>query len=131
MGHLVLNKILLVEDDQDIQAIMRIALESIGRFTVKYATSGLESIQLTKDYIPDLILMDMMMPEMDGMTTYIELRKNQKLHNIPIIFITAKVLSDEVEIYSQLGAAAVITKPFDPLTLADQLREIWRERQNG
>lgn len=78
--------------------------------------------------VPDLILLDVMMPGMDGPTTLAALRREPTLVDVPVVFITAKVQSSEVEFYTSLGALGVISKPFDPMALADQVRAIWQGR---
>lgn len=120
-----LKKILLIEDEPDIQAIARIALEDIGHFTVKYCSSGEEALQCTDKFSPDLILLDMMMPGMNGFTTLNELRKKSSTHNIPVIFMTAFNQSSESIEYKKAGALDVINKPFDPMKLASTLQSIW------
>lgn len=130
MENSTLNKILLVEDEQDIRTIAQIALEEIGNFTVRYCESGKEALSCVENFGPDLILLDVMMPEMDGLTVLQELRKNKNLIKIPVVFMTAKVQTNEVTQYLSLGAADVITKPFDPIKLAKKLQEIW-EKNHG
>lgn len=121
-----LNNILLVEDEEDIRTIAKIALEDIGHFNVQYAKSGFDALQITKEYQPDLIILDVMMPVMDGIETYHALRKSPNLFQVPVIFMTAKIQMSEIKQYHQLGAIEVISKPFDPITLADQLLATWR-----
>ncbi len=123
-----LQNILLVEDEADIQAVAKMALESIGGFSVEVANSGIEALEVLKGHnTPDLMLLDVMMPGMDGPTTFEEVRKIDHLKDIPIIFMTAKVMESDKEQYKSLGAAGVIAKPFDPMTLADQIRGLWAE----
>ncbi len=121
-----MNKILQVEDEPDIRAIARIALEDVGGFVVEAAESGVEALQRAETFRPDLILLDVMMPGMDGPTTFQALRRSPSTSAIPVIFMTAKVQSHEVELYKALGALGVLPKPFDPMTLADQVRALWR-----
>ncbi len=120
-----LEKILLVEDDPDIQSVGRLSLEAVGGFTVEVCSSGKEALQVAPNYLPDLILLDVMMPGMDGLTTYAALRENPALRATPVIFMTAKVQSHEVAHYQELGALGVISKPFDPMSLADEIRALW------
>ncbi|KTC78457.1 response regulator [Legionella cincinnatiensis] len=120
-----LKKILYAEDEEDIRAIAQIALEDIGDFTVKYCSNGKEVIDAAKEFIPDLLLLDVMMPEQDGPTTLFELRKNPEFMEIPAIFMTAKIQSDEIAEYKSIGAIDVIKKPFDPLTLAMSINDAW------
>ena len=122
-----LQKILYVEDDPDIQAVAKIALEVIGGFTLKICSSGEEAINEAADFAPNMILMDVMMPGMDGPTTLQKLREQTALVTVPAAFMTAKVQPDEVAHYLSLGAKGVIAKPFDPMTLAQQVRDIWEK----
>ncbi|MDX9860042.1 MAG: response regulator [Rhodospirillales bacterium] len=123
-----LKKILVVEDDPDIQLVARIALETVGGLTVETCGSGQEAIQVAPRFGPDLILLDVMMPEMDGPTTLQHLRADPALAATPVVFCTAKAMPTELEHYRNLGSAGVIAKPFDPMALADQIREIWNNR---
>lgn len=120
----VINKILYVEDEYDIQTIAKIALGDIGGFTLETCSSGAEAIEKAKSFTPDLILLDVMMPNMDGPQTLQELRKIPNTASTPVIFMTAKVQAKEVEYYKSLGAVDVISKPFDPMTLAETIKKI-------
>ena len=120
-----LNKILHVEDEPDIQEVARMALEAIGGFTVETCSSGQEAIDKAPVFSPDLILLDVMMPGMDGPKTLQELRKIPEFVDPPVIFMTAKVQGGEIDEFKRLGAIDVIAKPFDPVALSDQIREIW------
>lgn len=122
-----LQKILYVEDDPDIQMIASLALEKVGGFTVKAFSSGRDAIAEAASFGPDLILLDVMMPDMDGPTTLAGLRTEAGLEQIPVVFMTAKVMSSEVDEYRALGAVDVIPKPFDPMTLAERVRKIWEQ----
>jgi len=127
----MLNKILLVEDDIHLQFLTRIALENVGGFTVKTCSSGNEAIQEARTFLPDLILLDVMMPGMDGPNTLRVLGQFPETENTPIVFMSAKVQKHEVEFYRSIGAIDVISKPFDPLTLPNSIREIWGRIQSG
>ncbi|MGQ3891578.1 response regulator [Legionella sp. CNM-4043-24] len=118
--------ILYAEDEEDIRSIAQIALEDIGGFSVTYCTNGLNALQQADTIIPDLLLLDVMMPDMDGPDTLRELRKRPGYATIPAIFMTAKIQADEVEEYKAMGAIDVIPKPFDPMTLADALKQAWK-----
>ncbi|MDX2271144.1 MAG: response regulator [Cyanobacteriota bacterium] len=122
---MTLNRILLVEDDPDIQAVAKLALEAVGGFTVNICSSGREALQMAPQFSPDLILLDVMMPGMDGPSTLKALRELATFPTVPVIFMTAKVQTHEVEGYKQLGAMDVISKPFDPMTLSSQINDIW------
>ena len=120
-----LQRILCVEDEPDIQTIVRIALETVGRFELLVCGSGQAAVEAAPAFAPDLVLLDVMMPGMDGPATLTALRALPKLAHTPVVFMTAKVQSHEVARYRQMGAVNVIAKPFDPMTLADTLRGIW------
>lgn len=124
-----LNRILLVEDDPDIHAIAKLALEAVGGFTVGVCSTGREALHFAPCFRPDLILLDVMMPEMDGPTTLKAIRQMPEIAHTPIIFMTAKIQSHERASYLQLGAFGIIDKPFDPMTLSTVVRQIW-ERQD-
>ncbi len=127
MNSTSLSKILYAEDEADIRSIAEIALEDIGGFSVNYCRNGREVLLAAENYTPDLLLFDVMMPEMDGPTTLTEIRKLVNFKNIPAIFMTAKIQTDEVEKYKALGAIEVIGKPFDPMTLADLIKTAWEK----
>lgn len=121
-----LKKILYVEDDPSIQAIATISLINIGGFEIKACYSGKEALEVIDDFQPDFILSDVMMPEVDGPTMLKTLRSNSKYDDIPLVFISARAQKHEIEEYIRIGATEVISKPFDPIALPDDLREIWK-----
>jgi CheY-like chemotaxis protein len=127
----ILQSIMMIEDEPDIQTIAKLALESIGDFTVEVCSSGQEALDRVVGFKPDLILMDVMMPGMDGPTTLKTLKKIPGLPDTPVVFMTAKVQPPEVQHYKDLGAIDVIPKPFDPMQLADNLKSIWENYQNS
>ena len=120
-----LKKILYVEDEPDIQKVAKLALEHVGGFEVLICSSGAEAIENGPGFEPDMILLDVMMPGLDGPATLEALRKIDSLSKTPAIFLTAKVLPTEIERYKALGALDVIAKPFDPMSLSDQVRAVW------
>ena len=122
-----LNRVLYVEDEPDIQAVARIALEAVGGLTVRIWSSGEEALAVAEDFAPDMILLDVMMPGMDGPSTLTALRRHPALAPTPVAFMTAKVQPQEVEQFKSLGALDVIAKPFDPMELANQVRALWRD----
>ena len=122
-----LKKIILVEDEPDIQTLIKIALETVGHFIVQIFSSGKEVIRQADSLSGDLVLLDVMMPDMDGMSVLLNLRKNPQTANIPVIFITASVSNQDIIKYKKTGALDVIAKPFDPMTLADKIKSIWME----
>ena len=122
-----INRILYVEDEPDIQAVAKLALEQVGQFTLEVCSSGQEALDKAEQFSPQLMLLDVMMPEMDGPTTLSKLRDISGLENIPAIFMTARVQPHEIQEYIDMGAVDVIAKPFDPMTLSTQIRAIWEK----
>ncbi|MFT5889147.1 MAG: two-component system OmpR family response regulator [Zhongshania sp.] len=120
-----LKRVLYIEDEPDIRMVAEIALHQVGGLDVKACASGDEGLAIITEFKPQLILLDVMMPGMDGPQTLKELRRIPEFEHTAVIFITAKVQPDEVEQFKQLGAADVITKPFNPMSLADDIRKIW------
>jgi len=125
-----LTRILYVEDEPDIQVVARLALETLGGFTVEICGSGSQALDRAPAFQPQLILLDVMMPGMDGPTTLGKLRELPQFSDTPIVFMTAKVQPGEIEGYRKIGAVDVIPKPFDPMALPGQVQAIW-ERCHG
>lgn len=125
MNNKELQKIIYAEDEEDIRVIAQVALEDIGTFTVKYCLNGYEVLEAIKEFQPDLFLLDVMMPKMDGPSALREIRQISHLVDIPAIFMTAKIQPNEIEEYKSIGAIDVIHKPFDPITLADDIKRVW------
>jgi len=123
-----LKNILYVEDDPDIQAIAQLALETVGDFRIKICSSGAEALEAVKYFEPQILLLDVMMPDMDGPSTLAKLRKIAALADVPAIYLTAKIQTHEVGQYNEAGVLDIIGKPFDPMTLAKQITEIWNQR---
>lgn len=122
-----LQRILYAEDDSGVQAIARVALELLGGFTVCLCKDGEEALRQAPSFQPDLILLDVMMPGLSGLETLQALRNDPRLADLPVYFLTAKTLKSDVDYLLQAGASAVIGKPFDPVTLPDQLRALWSQ----
>lgn len=120
-----LRQILYVDDEPDIREIVQMALGLVPAFSVSTADSGMYALQSMQTNRPDLVLLDVMMPRMDGPTTLQQMRAQPGLRSIPVIFMTAKAMPQEVARFRALGAAAVIAKPFDPMLLAEQVFAIW------
>jgi len=127
MADHALKRILLVEDESDIRTVALMALQSVGSFTVEMCGSGAEALQKAPAFAPDLVILDVMMPGMDGLATYRELRKIPQFSTTAVIFMTAKVQPDEVARYREIGALGVVSKPFDPMTLATVVTDIWQQ----
>ena len=123
-----LERILYAEDEPDIQAVAKLALEMVGGFKVLICGNGAETLEKVKDFAPNLILLDVMMPGMDGPTTLKHLRADPATASIPVVFLTAKVQAAEVAQYQALGALTVLAKPFNPMTLAAQVKQVWDAR---
>ncbi|SEG65375.1 Response regulator receiver domain-containing protein [Bryocella elongata] len=116
-----MRRILIIDDEEDIREVAALSLESIAGWSVKTASSGADGIKAALADRPDAILMDVMMPAMDGPTTFKEMQKSPELAQIPVILLTAKVQGVDQRRFAGLGVAAVLFKPFDPLTLAEQM----------
>lgn len=125
----ILKKVLCVDDDEDILQIAKITLEDLGNFEVFTCSSGKDALECAQQFHPDLILMDIMMPEMDGVSALKLLRNNHIA--APVIFLTAKVQQNEINEYISVGGAGVIKKPFDPMKLCDEIQAIWKEAKTS
>jgi two-component system OmpR family response regulator len=122
-----LTLVMYVEDDPDIQMVAQMALEVVGGLTLRSCSSGREAVEAAASCRPDLILLDVMMPDMDGPATLAALRQLPNTAATPVVFMTAKVQAAEVAHYKTLGALGVIAKPFDPMQLAQQVRDFWQQ----
>jgi two-component system, OmpR family, response regulator len=120
-----LVKVCYVEDDEDIQRIARMSLERIGKMTVEIVGDPTAAIAAMSAFGPDLVLLDWMMPRMDGPAVFREMKQHPATRALPVVFITAKASPTELEELAALGAAGAISKPFSPKDLPDQLRAIW------
>lgn len=123
-----LRSVLYVDDEPDICEIVKTTLRLTAGLEVIIADSGVRAIDLAHELQPDLILMDVMMPGLDGPSTIKRLRDSPAIRHIPVIFLTAKVLPEEFAHFRAIGAIGVIAKPFDPLTLGDEMLALWRGR---
>ena len=127
MGHMAggaIEKVLMVDDEPHVRRVAELSLARVGLWSVTLVASGGEALAVAEREQPDLILLDVMMPGMDGPSTLSALQRRASVAHIPVIFMTAKVQEHEIERYLALGAAGVICKPFDPLRLPDQIRRI-------
>jgi len=120
-----LNRICYVEDDEDIQRIVRMSLERVGKMTVEVVGDPLLAIDRIREFKPELVMLDWMMPGMDGPTLFRKMRENAETRDLPVVFITAKAAQRDLDDLRAMGAAATISKPFSPKDLPDQLRAIW------
>jgi len=129
--HRALKKIMLVEDDPDIQLITRLSLEVGGGYEVSVCGSGAEALQSAPAYAPDLIVLDVMMPGMDGPATMDALRALPALAATPVVFFTANTHELVRQDLLRRGALGVIIKPIEPTALVEQVRSIWQMFQSG
>lgn len=121
---LMSRRILIIDDEDDIRQVAALSLETVAGWEVVMANSGAQGLARAVDYQPDAILLDVMMPGMDGPSTFRELRKNPATARIPVLLLTAKVQSTDQRRFADLGVEAVLFKPFDPLTLATQISSV-------
>lgn len=122
-----LARIMYVDDDPDLRAIAEISLHDLGGYDVALCGSGEEALARAEAFMPQIVLLDVTMPGMDGIETFKGLRALAATATTPVVFVSAKVGSHEVHAYLALGAAGVIPKPFDPLLLGEQARRLWSE----
>lgn len=117
------KRILVIDDEDDIREVAQLCLEMVGGWEVLTSPSGSEGLVLAETEQPDAILLDVMMPDMDGLTTFQKLQANKATHHIPVILLTAKVQSADRHRFAELGVREMIAKPFNPLNLASQVAE--------
>ena len=125
-----LRRILVVDDDRDVLSIVCIVLKSVGGFEAEACGMAHEAVEAARRFEPDLILLDVMMPEMDGPTVLKALRAEPRTESIPVVFMTAKVMPNEANRYASLGVAGVIAKPFNTRSLIERVQAIWQECSN-
>jgi CheY-like chemotaxis protein len=126
-----LRAVLYVDDEPDIREIVELALGLVEGLNVEVCESGERALQRLPDITPDLVLLDVMMPGTDGPTTLQRMRADPRFANIPVVFVTAKAMPAEVARFRELGAVAVIAKPFDPLQFGQQIVAIWEGLDHG
>ncbi len=114
-------RVLIIDDEDDIREVAALSLESVAGWEVVVADSGLQGLARAIEHQPDAILLDVMMPGMDGPTTFLELRRNPATTKIPVLLLTAKVQSTDQRRFADLGVEGVLFKPFDPLTLHSKI----------
>ena len=124
-----MHRLLIVDDEDDIREVAALSLEATANWEILTASSGREGMVVAAAEKPDAILMDVMMPEMDGPTTFKQMQQNPAIAGIPVVLLTAKVQGVDQRRFAGLGVAGVLFKPFDPLTLASQICEVlgWQE----
>jgi CheY-like chemotaxis protein len=116
-----MKRILVIDNEPYIQEVAQICLETVAGWTVDTASSGLEGLQIALQRRPDAILLDVMMPEIDGLTTFANLQDHPETRDIPVLLLTAKVQASDLRYYADLGITNTIAKPFDPIQLAEQI----------
>jgi CheY-like chemotaxis protein len=124
-----MRRILIIDDEDDIREVAALTLEATAGWDIVTANGGAEGIRVASQSHPDAILMDVMMPGMDGPTTFRQMQLDPELAGIPVLLLTAKVQGVDQRRFAGLGVAAVLFKPFDPLTLASQVSEVlgWKD----
>jgi two-component system, OmpR family, response regulator len=120
-----LTRICYVEDDEDIQRIVRMTLERVGKMTVEVVGDPTLAIEAMTAFKPDMVMLDWMMPKMDGPTLFRQMKLRPETSSLPVVFITAKAAQSDLNELLALGAVGAISKPFSPKDLPDQLRAIW------
>ena len=120
-----LQRILYVEDDEDIQRIVRMSLERVGKMTVQVVTDSTQAVETMASFKPDLVMLDWMMPVMDGPAVFRKMKEQPETAALPVVFITAKASQRELDELLALGALGTVSKPFSPKDLPDQLRALW------
>jgi CheY-like chemotaxis protein len=125
------RKVLVVDDDDDIREITGVALELVGGWQVIDTDRGTTALGIAADEQPDLVLLDVMMPDLDGPTTFRRLQADPRTRHIPVILLTAKVQVGEGRLWEDLAVAGVISKPFDPMALVEQIDRLLEEHRRG
>jgi CheY-like chemotaxis protein len=118
------HRILIIDDEDDIREVAALSLETVAGWDVAVANSGAQGLIRAAEFLPEAILLDVMMPGMDGPSTFRELRKNPATAAIPVLLLTAKVQSSDQRRFADLGVKAVLVKPFDPMTLSTQIADV-------
>ena len=121
-----LKKILYIDDDEDLLNVVKLSLEEMGGYSVEICPSGDEGIRVAEEWRPDLIMLDVMMPDMDGPATLKCLKKNLHVGRTPVFFMTARGKETHAEAYLAMGAAGTIAKPFDLFGLSGEVNAMWR-----
>jgi len=122
-----LNTLLYIDDDAHLRAMVKMALENISKYTVKLCASGAEALALLQHFTSDMILLDVIMPEMDGLETLKRIQKLETCKNTPVIFITGRSTPELVNIFKQAGVSGIITKPFNSLQFPIHLQTLWNQ----
>jgi len=124
VGTITLQRILLADDEPDILEISRIALESVGGFEVSVCSSGEKLLERLSEFQPDLVIVDVLMPELTGPEVFEEIRRRPEFDEVPVIYLTGVIQEEDLEDLRKTGVADIILKPFDPMTLADRINGV-------
>lgn len=124
---MALERVMHVEDDESIRAVAEIALTDVAGFTLLSCDSGQSALAQAEGFAPQLILLDVMMPQMDGLQTLAALRQIPALAKTPVVFMTAKIQQAEKQRYLDAGAVGIIEKPFEPMALGDTLSQLYQK----
>jgi CheY-like chemotaxis protein len=125
VGSISLQRILIADDEPDILEISRIALETVGGFEVSVCSSGRTLLERLTEFEPDIVIVDVLMPDMTGPEVFKEIRRRPEYDKIPVVYLTGVIQEGELESLLESGVSDVILKPFDPMTLADRINRIW------
>lgn len=120
-----LSRVLCVEDDPDIRVILEFSLRTVGGYEVLCCAGGRAALDQVQAFQPDLVLLDVMMPDLTGPETLVALREMPAMTGVPVVFLTAKAMPDELEHLLRLGATGLIVKPFDPMSLPNDIKPFW------
>lgn len=126
MGPISLQRILVADDEPDILEIAKIALETVGGFEVSTCSSGKRLLERLPEFEPDLVIVDVLMPDMTGPEVFEEIRRRPEYDEVPVIYLTGVIQEEELEDLRETGVADIILKPFDPMTLADRINGVWK-----
>lgn len=121
----ILKKILYAEDDLDVQTVVELTVQTMSDYEIRICENGQKLLDCVEEYSPDLILLDVKMPEMDGITTFRNLKNNESTKNIPVIFLAEKLQVNEISSLKERGVIGFIIKPFEPLELCSEIKKIW------
>lgn len=125
-----LNRIICADDEADMRMLIKMSLENVGGYEVMVCSSGQELLDKITHWNPELVILDAVMPGMDGLETLKQLRIQDKYAETPVIFMTGKAREREHE-FKDAGALGVVTKPFDPIYLAQDVQKLWESSHNG
>ena len=123
-----LSRILYVDDESYMRQVGAVTLEKLGGYTVQACASGEEALEVVASFQPDLVLLDVIMPGMDGPATLKALRHMPDMGLLPVVFMTGKAEPEDIKVYQRMGISGVIAKPFDPASLPEQLETIWQQQ---